>query len=102
MCVASAWDGWSKYERSQSLCCTSHLEELGWRSNLKIKSDYLQYSGYSWPKYFNYFLAFSPSLKDKPKSKEAEKLNPFVMPRPAKKGGPGFADICLNKFPNYM
>uniref|UniRef100_A0A1B6FZX7 Cilia-and flagella-associated protein 96 n=1 Tax=Cuerna arida TaxID=1464854 RepID=A0A1B6FZX7_9HEMI len=42
--------------------------------------------------------AFSPILKPRPPK---ETLPPNVRVNPGKKGGPGYPDICLNKFPQY-
>uniref|UniRef100_A0A1B6L650 Cilia-and flagella-associated protein 96 n=1 Tax=Graphocephala atropunctata TaxID=36148 RepID=A0A1B6L650_9HEMI len=42
--------------------------------------------------------AFSPILKPRP---PRENLPPNVRVNPGKKGGPGYPDICLNKFPQY-
>ncbi|XP_075228202.1 cilia-and flagella-associated protein 96-like [Lycorma delicatula] len=42
--------------------------------------------------------AFSPIVRDEEKQ---EKLPPNVLVQPAKKGGPGYTDICLSPYPKH-
>lgn len=46
---------------------------------------------------------FSPQIRKEPKPKKKSVI-PLrnMMTSPAKKGGPGFVDICLNEFPKHM
>lgn len=49
------------------------------------------------------FSAFSPVKKDifgKKKKGEAQIIM-GMKTSPGKKGGPGFADICINQYPQY-